>query len=365
MKQRLSTILLQSIPVLSFIGLIYIFTPEDLLAWEMLKRNPHELSNLFSYTLMFGCFYANYYWFTPRLYLTEKYLSFLGILLLLFGFIYVISNQINWPMILGESQNRILPPPPHLIHLTPPPPSNHPDMGHHGPMNPPGIIFDFGKSMILYLLGILFTTLFRTRQFQYALTQAKTDAELKYLKAQIHPHFLFNSLNSVYAMCIEEEAPQSGKAVLQLSNMMRYVISDAHADLVDLEKELTYIKNYVALQELRLGDTAQIDFKIEGNSHSLKIAPLLLISIIENAFKYGISPEEDSPITIHLSIQEQLLSLLVENKIHPNILPKESTGVGLQNTKQRLELNYPNKNCLVINHNQYLFSVSLSLELNK
>jgi LytS/YehU family sensor histidine kinase len=222
-------------------------------------------------------------------------------------------------------------------------------------MNPPGIIFDFGKSVILYLLGILFTTLFRTRQFQYALTQAKTDAELKYLKAQIHPHFLFNSLNSVYAMCIEEEAPQSGKAVLQLSNMMRYVISDAHADLVDLEKEINYIKNYVALQELRLGDTAQIDFKIEGNSQSLKIAPLLLISIIENAFKYGISPEDDSPIKIHLSIQEQHLTLLVENKIHPNILPKESTGLGLQNTQQRLELNYPNKNCLIINNNSHLF----------
>ena len=361
MKQRLSTILLQSIPVLSFIGLIYIFTPEDLLAWEMLKRNPHELSNLFSYTLMFGCFYANYYWFTPRLYLTEKYLSFLGILLLLFGFIYVISNQINWPIILGESQNSLLPPPPHLLSQAP----HRPPMGGHNQMNPPGIIFDFGKSVILYLLGILFTTLFRTRQFQYALTQAKTDAELKYLKAQIHPHFLFNSLNSVYAMCIEEEAPQSGKAVLQLSNMMRYVISDAHADLVDLEKELTYIKNYVALQELRLGDTAQIDFKIEGNSHSLKIAPLLLISIIENAFKYGISPEEDSPITIHLTIQEQRLSMLVVNKIHPNIIPKESTGVGLQNTQQRLELNYPNKNCLVINNNSHLFSVSLSLELNK
>ena len=361
MKQRLSTILLQSIPVLSFIGLIYIFTPEDLLAWEMLKRNPHELSNLFSYTLMFGCFYANYYWFTPRLYLTEKYLSFLGILLLLFGFIYVISNQINWPIILGESQNNLLPPPPHLLSQAP----HRPPMGGHNPMNPPGIIFDFGKSVILYLLGILFTTLFRTRQFQYALTQAKTDAELKYLKAQIHPHFLFNSLNSVYAMCIEEEAPQSGKAVLQLSNMMRYVISDAHADLVDLEKEITYIKNYVALQELRLGDTAQIDFKIQGNSKSLKIAPLLLISIMENAFKYGISPEEDSPITIHLSIQEQTLSMLVVNKIHPNIIPKESTGVGLQNTQQRLELNYPNKNCLVINNNSHLFSVSLSLELNK
>ncbi len=360
MKQRLSTILLQSIPVLSFIGLIYIFTPEDLLAWEMLKRNPHELSNLFSYTLMFGCFYANYYWFTPRLYLTEKYLSFLGILLLLFGFIYVISNQINWPIILGESQNNLLPPPPHFLSQAP----HRPPMGGHNPMNPPGIIFDFGKSVILYLLGILFTTLFRTRQFQYALTQAKTDAELKYLKAQIHPHFLFNSLNSVYAMCIEEEAPQSGKAVLQLSNMMRYVISDAHADLVDLEKEITYIKNYVALQELRLGDTAQIDFKIEGNSQSLKIAPLLLISIIENAFKYGISPEDDSPIKIHLSIQEQHLTLLVENKIHPNILPKESTGLGLQNTQQRLELNYPNKNCLIIN-NSHLFSVSLSLELNK
>lgn len=362
MKQRLSTILLQSIPVLSFIGLIYIFTPEDLLAWEMLKRNPHELSNLFSYTLMFGCFYANYYWFTPRLYLTEKYLSFLGILLLLFGFIYVISNQINWSIILGESQNRILPPPPHLIHLTPPP-SNHPDMGHHGSINPPGIIFDFGKSMILYLLGILFTTLFRTRQFQYALTQAKTDAELKYLKAQIHPHFLFNSLNSVYAMCIEEEAPQSGKAVLQLSNMMRYVISDAHADLVDLEKELTYIKNYVALQELRLGDTAQIDFQVVGSHTSLKIAPLILISVIENAFKYGISPEDDSPILIRLSIQEQILTLLVVNKIHSNILPRESTGVGLQNTQQRLELNYPNKHTLLITNNQS-FTVNLSLELH-
>lgn len=360
MKQRLSTILLQSIPILSFIGLIYIFTPEDLLTWETLKRNPHELSNLFSYSLMFGCFYTNYYWFTPRLYLTEKYLSFLGILFLLFGVIYVISNQINWPFILGESQSNLLPPPPHLM----PQPPFGPPMGAHVPMNPPGVIFDFGKSIILYLLGILFTTLFRTSQFQDALKQAKTDAELKYLKAQIHPHFLFNSLNSIYSMCIEEEAPHSGKAILQLSDMMRYVISDAHEDLVDLEKEFTYLKNYVALQQLRLGETSQIDFKMEGNNKSLKIAPLLLISIVENAFKYGISPEEDSPIAIHLSIREQILSLLVVNKIHPNILPRESTGVGLQNTQDRLELNYPNKHTLQINKN-HLFEVSLTIDLGK
>jgi hypothetical protein len=365
MKTKLSSFILHSIPGLSFMGLIYVFTPEDLLIWDKLKQNPHELSNLFSYSLMFIIFYLNYYLFTPKLYFTKKHIPFLLVLSLSFGIIYIVSNQINWPYFLGSNTTEPSLPR-HFLPLSPPPPPQYEHAPpHFDSMSPPSTKFDFGKSIIIYLLGILFTTLFRTRQYQLDLYKDKTDVELRFLKSQINPHFLFNSLNTIYALAIEEKAFKSSSAIIKLSGMMRHVIMEANHHWVSLDKEIEYISHYVTLQKMRFAETADIHFQVEGIQKQYRIAPLILIPFIENAFKYGINPENSSPIDIKIKLHESHLQLWVQNNLHANQTHLyEGTGLGISNTKNRLALLYPNQYTLIINKSEDTFTVELNLNLS-
>ena len=116
----------------------------------------------------------------------------------------------------------------------------------------------------------------------------KVNAELSYLKAQINPHFLFNTLNSIYSLAIEK-SDYTATAVVKLSSMMRYVITDASHKFVPLEKEINYISNYIELQKLRIDSSIKLMYTVTGDISDKKIAPLVLISFIENAFKYGVN----------------------------------------------------------------------------
>ena len=138
----------------------------------------------------------------------------------------------------------------------------------------------------------------------------KLNTELSYLKAQINPHFLFNTLNSIYSLAITENADQTSSAIVKLSGMMRYVISEANKDFVSLEKEVNYVKDYIEMQKLRLGNTVKIDPSVSGHYFIKKIAPLMLISFIENAFKHGVNAEAHSVILIELNIIDNDLTLI-------------------------------------------------------
>jgi hypothetical protein len=197
------------------------------------------------------------------------------------------------------------------------------------------------------------------------------NVELKHLKSQISPHFFFNSLNTVYGFALNEESPRTAEAIIKLSNLMRFAMYQGDQPTIPLETELDYLADYIELQRLRLNPLRHdLDFSIEGETGDLKIAPLLLITLVENAFKHGISMSRDSYIRIDLFVQERGLILTVENSVHPNKQTPVTAGVapegglGLVNTRQRLDLLYRGEYDWQIEETTDYYRTQLSLNLD-
>jgi two-component system, LytTR family, sensor kinase len=190
----------------------------------------------------------------------------------------------------------------------------------------------------------------------------KLQAELSFLKAQINPHFLFNTLNNIYALA-STQSEHTAAAVMKLSSIMRYVLTEARNDLVPLEKEILFTSHYIELQKMRLTDKTSIDFTIKGDPAGRQIAPLLLLPFVENAFKYGISTREWSPIRILLEINKDSLYFSISNHKHLNTSLKmtDNTGIGINNTRRRLDLLYEGRYELIIDDKTNDFSVHLNI----
>ena len=186
------------------------------------------------------------------------------------------------------------------------------------------------------------------------------EAEINYLTAQINPHFLFNSLNSIYSLAEEEKAIKSSEAILKLSEIMRYPVHEGTLKEVPITSEIDFIKQYIDFQLIRIGNYP-IRFNITGNFTSKTIPPLLFISLIENAFKYGISQQEKPPIDIHLTISNNTLSFSIANSI-VNKKFGNTPKTGIDNLKARLKLLYPNNHSLTIKNNS-IFEVFFTIEL--
>ncbi|MBK0401884.1 sensor histidine kinase [Adhaeribacter sp. BT258] len=193
-----------------------------------------------------------------------------------------------------------------------------------------------------------------------AVAEKKT-AELSFLKAQINPHFLFNTLNNIYSLAITQ-SPNTAPSIMELSNIMRYVTDDATKDFVTVDREVDCIRDYISLQSLRLGESTQVIFEVTGQTENKKIAPLILMTFIENNFKYGVSNHEKTNITIKLISDDQKIGFFCQNKIFVHHNQMETTGIGLSNTRNRLELAYPNKHSLDISNNNGLYTVHLTLQ---
>jgi len=191
------------------------------------------------------------------------------------------------------------------------------------------------------------------------LENANLNAELNFLKSQINPHFLFNTLNGIYSLA-HNRSTQTEEAILKLSELMRYILYDSGTEKVELAKDIQYITNYVDLQRLRLSSRVLVNYEVKGNLTGT-IAPLLLISFIENAFKHGISYTRSSSIHISITVFEETLTLVVENPIVEN--NSFVGGVGLKNVIRRLDLLYPQKHSLDIVDNGRLHVVNLKLNL--
>lgn len=190
----------------------------------------------------------------------------------------------------------------------------------------------------------------------------KKVAELKLLKSQMNPHFLFNSLNTLYALLSEKEVEKAEDAILKLSDILRYSVYQVNNPKVTLADEITYIKNYIALQELRLAGKVTVTFKCTAEKNNLFIEPMLLIPFVENAFKHGVSYTNDSSIHIKLNVKEKELNFYVRNTI--NEIPKktnEYSGVGINNVVSRLKLLYPNNHKLQVERINGFYSVFLTI----
>ncbi|RFM30489.1 sensor histidine kinase [Deminuibacter soli] len=204
--------------------------------------------------------------------------------------------------------------------------------------------------------------LFKTERKRAELEKEKLEAELGFLKSQVNPHFLFNSLNSIYSLA-HRNADATQEAILQLSQMMRYMIYESNTSQVPLEKELEYLQNYIYLKKLRLTPNIHIHYTVQGNIAGASIEPMLLIPFIENAFKHGISYAEQCDIKIVITISGQHeLHLLVSNKVFKKETP-EPGGIGLENVQKRLQLLYPGTHRLQVTEENNYYTTSLSVLL--
>ncbi|MFA6779163.1 MAG: histidine kinase [Paludibacteraceae bacterium] len=250
------------------------------------------------------------------------------------------------------------------------------------------MLFPHKSHMVMYqkklLMDILFTlrdmlTLFFTVAISVAikgsyywynaeaqrqeLERQRSEAELKNLKSQLNPHFLFNTLNNIYALiAISQEKSQ--QAVLELSKMLRYVLYDDNQKNVPLQKEVDFINNYISLMKLRLPEnvTVKEDIDISRNPQ-IELAPLLFISLIENAFKHGVGSQDESFVNIRLKVEDNNLIICeIENSYMPKDKEdKSGSGIGLENLRRRLELLYPNRHSFTVGVENDKYMAKLTL----
>ncbi len=221
---------------------------------------------------------------------------------------------------------------------------------------------DTNTVLVLPLAYTLFKEWFKKQLESRELEQQRTSAELQLLKNQIHPHFLFNSLNSLYALVLKK-SEQAPEVVLKLSALMRYQLHDASAELVELQKEIDYLNNYIALERLRYGNRFDLSFSTHGDWKRYCIAPLLLLPFVENAFKHGVSGANEAWLRIELSVNDEQLVFLVENSLGEKLDADISSGIGLKNVRRRLELLYPDRHKLSIDAGDTFFCVVLKVDL--
>lgn len=197
------------------------------------------------------------------------------------------------------------------------------------------------------------------------LEKEKTLAELKALKSQVNPHFLFNSLNSIYSLA-RKKSNEVPEKIVQLSDLMRHIIYDSELDFIPLEKELEMVGNYIELQNLRSGSGEKIDLIISGDVSGKKIAPLIFLPFIENSFKHGLKGGADQVfVTINVEVLGSVLNVEIENSKGEvsKELQTRYKGIGIENVRKRLELIYPEQHALKISNKEDSFKVLLQLQL--
>ena len=229
--------------------------------------------------------------------------------------------------------------------------------------------FDFtGMLMIFLVLGSSTSILLirkdqKDRLTREELEKEKVSTELSFLKAQINPHFFFNTLNSIYALTSLNVA-DAQKAIHKLSAMMRYVLYDSRKELCTLSQEIDFVSNYIELMKLRLPEKVDVKFTKPTESQHVLIAPMLLLPYIENAFKHGISSQHKSSIEIIIDLTGQKLGMKVTNTMFESTgLKLEGSGIGMQNTQRRLELIYPNHHEVKINEVDCQYIVDFQIDL--
>jgi hypothetical protein len=294
-----------------------------------------------------GFYYLNTQVIIPQLLAKKKWLWYaLAIIVCLFVFVQI-------PRLFDDWIRAEMPPRP----------------GRHFPSRKRSLIpYPFTGSTAVFFLVFTVSTCMKViqqwlgaEQRKKEIENEKLNTELSFLKSQINPHFLFNTLNNIYSMAVAKSDATAG-AVMKLSSIMRYVISDTKHHLVALEKELQFIQHYIDLQKLRLTDKVEIVYTTTGDVENKQIAPLIFIPFVENAFKYGISTKENSIITIDVTANETQVVLSVNNAIitqQKELI--ENTGIGIKNSKRRLELLYPEMHQLNIKNENGHFTVNLTI----
>ena len=345
-------------------GWLVFFASPLILPLPIFKQLPQYYVNYLFITrtvinlVLIAVFYLNLYRLTPQLLSTKNSLRFLLYLMLLF-FVVILLDHLLLQAVRGDLQvyfakTETLDP--FLNELS----------GSAIP-NPRQIL----ANLILFALIVLSSSLWavltdrlRQQAFSQQILYEKTSAELAVLRLQISPHFLFNTLNNIRWLT-RIKSDQAETSVMELSEILRYMLYQVSHHKVDLNDEVTYLNRYVNLQKLRTHPDTQVDFTCDGYYQGVKIEPLLLMPFVENAFKFGIHSDLPSKISIYLMVKGDELLFRCINQCFDftNDEQISGTGQGLRNVRKRLELHYPQTHNLTINHDQNLFAVVLKLSL--
>lgn len=330
-----------------FISIPFLSSPDLKSGGDMLKLAPFQ-HTLISYLLLLLFLYFNYYYLVPKFYIKKQWLILIGFLIGCYLIVYFLPTLIIPTKDLFRQGK-----PPMPFPIEP-----------HKKM--PFMFFSKDNYLFHFLLVFALSLHLRINDFLKQIKTEQLTSEISYLKAQITPHFLFNTLNNIYALTLKK-SDQAPDAILKLSNIMRYVVTESDQETVNVLDEIEYIKDYIELQKIKLTKNTNLIFKVDTIPNHLKIAPILLIIFIENAFKYGISQNEKSKINILISFKEpNILTLFVENNVYytNNVFDKNSTKEGLKNTKKRLEYLYPKTHKLNIVETLEKYTVKLELKLD-
>jgi sensor histidine kinase YesM len=241
-------------------------------------------------------------------------------------------------------------------------------------MQGPKMEFEFfrlarGNSIFLYLVIVLFSggvrivqEWFKVEKKAGLIESERLAMELSFLRSQINPHFLFNTLNCIYSLALIK-SDMTADAVMKLADIMRYVTEESNSDKVVLTREVDYLRHYIELQRIRLESKMKIVLTLSGDFSKYNIPPLILMPFVENAFKYGTSNHQNAEISINLTVISNVLKLNIINKIFLGRIEPGAKGLGINNTRQRLEHIYPGKHRLDIVDSGKIFKVYLSIEL--
>ena len=388
-RSRATTFFIHTIGWLVFLGFPLLFMnrtqqSSHITFWVLLS----PFYWLFCLTYIF-IFYLNSLYLVPQLVFKKRYIRYGLIIILLSGVVYFLqpfdnllghnllkNSSLTSPGIPARDSSLLLAGTDSTQKNLPFGPLPHQDLRMEDPSLKPSnkIIFihqsgniDLVALFILIIvvgLSIAVSTVQKwqvTEQLVVKTQAEKAHAELSFLKAQINPHFLFNTLNNIYALSVTN-SENTSESIMKLSNIMRYVTDEVTEDVVLLQSEIDCIKDYIDLQKLRLGKRTKLNFIISGEIINQKIAPLVLMTFIENVFKYGISKSKSTEITIRLLVDEDKLNFFCQNTIVEKKSSIKRKGIGIDNTRQRLEHLYPGKHQLEIKHGDDLFTVNLTID---
>lgn len=330
-----------------FLPILFFEMPSGKVA--LIKRNVH-----FGLVLFF--FYLNYFVFVPYLLLKKKQLLFAFVLLGSLVFTFYFNDVVM--QYLHHNVRK------YKVGATSP--GNQRNMSYHRWERRRSA--ENSGTVVIVLMGFLLSTvLYETKEWyekdrrQKEMEKQQLVSELSFLKSQVNPHFLFNSLNGIYALAIKK-SDNTPNAILQLSDLLRHMLYDTDQSLVPLDKEVEYLKNYISLQKLRLSDDAKIVFEVDGDLSAYQVEPLLFIPFVENAFKHGVGIE-DVFIKIKLNVKDGKLHFETLNRISEAKSKDKASGIGLSNVKKRLELHYGGNYMLDFGRDKGFFKVDLQLNL--
>lgn len=343
----------------------YLFTRNFNLSFDFY----YHVSDILVYVLVF---YVNYYVLMPFLY-KKKVLLFIFLSVVLLSGSLLLKDVINkkhFEEVFVDHPGNInhpmhQPQPQPDLKYFPEPPRDFPKID---PRKTQFIINNAFGIFIFYALSFSMRFIKKWQddeQNKARLEKEKFQTELFFLKQQINPHFLFNSLNSIYSLAISKSEVTT-TAILKLSSILRYVLYEPQSSVFSLSDEIKVIKDYIDLQQLRLTDNVQVDFQLLGEIDTYKMEPFILIPLIENAFKYGVDNTNPSFIKIMIKVINNNLLAEIANKIVPHpVDKKKGAGIGISNIKRRLELLYPDAHTFEIQNRNNVFLVHVELKLKQ